>query len=310
MALNLRKFLDKYFSREDLQDALESISEPYSASKNELISRLIENWISYRRKWSDILDYADDDAIEDICDDYGLDSIGDRDLLIRRIKRAGILDKEKSSTITSFTKAKSEQSVERTPNINFNIGSVHISKGNKISIGLIAAVITLVIGMWWTSYVANEQNNSQIIQGENIFIGNNVITLPDATKGELSDPNLQNENKVNLFIRDKDLPITETGIHRKMLEFGTQTTPKGADIRIIFDKKYIQLRESFAKPFQDSFPIEGEVFIKTGNTKIESPLFETKFSHPQITPIQSYYVYFESLEPLGYVEGYFDEYRP
>jgi len=49
MGLSVKKLLDDYFSREQIQDALRDIGELTSGNKDELVQRLRNNWESHNR---------------------------------------------------------------------------------------------------------------------------------------------------------------------------------------------------------------------------------------------------------------------
>jgi len=300
----------EYLSVEELKFILSIINEPQTGNRQELMERIIIEWSVHNKKWSQLLGYFEKPILSTICQDYNIDHRGTKDVLERRLRKE----------MNGRTKSKTNQTTNQE-NKSHLVSLIPHNKRDFVKIGLFP-VAALIIGMLWTSYVANEQNSNEIImenvsdsviqifQGENIFVGTNVIKFPDNTEQEVEELNLQSENKVNLFYREIRKPLLEDGIYRLIFEFGTQTDPKGADISLTFNTKYIKVQEAFAKPFQNSFPVEGEVLIKTGMFEHEPPKFATKFSQPKITSSQSYYVYFESLEPLDFIDGHYNEYIP
>ena len=92
MGLSVKKLLDDYFYKEEIQDALDSISEPVSGSKDELIRRLQDNWESHNHDIYELLCFIDKKTLMDICNDYNLDTTRvNVEALRRRIKKANLL---------------------------------------------------------------------------------------------------------------------------------------------------------------------------------------------------------------------------
>ena len=67
MGLSVKKLLDDYFSREQIQDALRDIGELTSGNKDELVQRLRNNWESHNRGIYELLDFTDKDSLQMIC---------------------------------------------------------------------------------------------------------------------------------------------------------------------------------------------------------------------------------------------------
>lgn len=213
MAINLSKFLDKYFRKEWLQEALQDIGEPYSTDKNDLIRRIIEDWSTYRRNWYDLLKYADEDALEDICIDYDLDSRGDEDLLIRRIKRANILGNEllESKQIQSKNQT-SKNSDSVTPNINFNINSIHFSERSKI--GIISIIVAIIIGvpsLYFTIYQpSSDSSNIDDNVEKPSNVGVSVNQTGGITAGQVNIFSDENKRYLNQdFIKNLNLCLSD-----------------------------------------------------------------------------------------------------
>ena len=110
MGLSVKKLLDDYFSKEQVQDALGDIGEPTSGTKNELVRWLLNNWESHNRDIYELLDYTDKDSLQMICYFYALDATSAKhDVLMRRIKKANLLGsgskpKERSTNQTGLMK--------------------------------------------------------------------------------------------------------------------------------------------------------------------------------------------------------------
>jgi len=62
MGLSIKKLLDDYFSKEQVQDALRDIGEPTSGNKDELVQRVRNNWESHNRDIYELLDFTDKDC--------------------------------------------------------------------------------------------------------------------------------------------------------------------------------------------------------------------------------------------------------
>ncbi len=91
MGLRARVLLERYFSVEDIKNALYDIGETVSGNKSQLIRRLMANWEAHNRDLYGLLDFVDVQTLRIICMDYGLDHRGDRNTLSRRIRRADLL---------------------------------------------------------------------------------------------------------------------------------------------------------------------------------------------------------------------------
>ena len=154
MGLSVKKLLDDYFSKEQVQDALGDIGEPTSGTKDELVRRLLNNWESHNRDIYKLLDFTDKDSLQMICYFYALDATSAKhDVLMRRIKKANLLgsgSKPKPTAQVSrshdslIPKNKSKPDTGVT-DVHFHIGSVTHSKGGKI--GIILAIIGIAISI-------------------------------------------------------------------------------------------------------------------------------------------------------------------
>ena len=170
MGLSVKKLLDDYFSNEQRQDALRDIGEPTSGSKDELVQRLRNNWESHNRDIYELLDFTDEETLEEICYYYNLDvTPADHGVLKRRIKKANLLGSggkpiaQVSRSHDSFiTKPKPSSIVDdilsysKRPKINteensetpvhINIGSITHSKWGKIgAVGTFVGIVIMVI---------------------------------------------------------------------------------------------------------------------------------------------------------------------
>lgn len=127
-----------YFDKEELQFFLSTINEIQSGTREELIERLLIEWPIHNKKWEKLLDYLGKPTLSQICKDYSINHHGDRDTLVRRLKK---------ELHVGSTHKKIEASKEENPrDIHFHIGSIHISKGgrNAIIIGIIGVAVTVI----------------------------------------------------------------------------------------------------------------------------------------------------------------------
>ena len=91
MGLLIRKLLDVYFEKWELQNILDSIHEPVSGNKDELIERIIEEWPRHRKNYYDFLKKLDKSRLSNICKAYGLNSKGNKNALIKIIRKENLL---------------------------------------------------------------------------------------------------------------------------------------------------------------------------------------------------------------------------
>ena len=153
MGLPIKKLLDEYFTKEQVQDALRDIGEPTSGNKDELIKRLRDNWESHRRDVYELLDFTDKDMLQMICYYYNLDATPAKfETLKRRIKKANLLDSRKrASSIVDDSDFRSKKSNVKSKEgfqpqeVHFHIGTITHSKNGKIGVGL--AIVGIVVSI-------------------------------------------------------------------------------------------------------------------------------------------------------------------
>ena len=158
----MKKLLDDYFSKEQVQDSLGDIGEPSSGSKDELIRRLLNNWKSHNRDIYDLLDFTDKTSLQMICYYYGLEAYPTSNSTFkRRIKKAKLLGSDSKPKPTAHVnrshdslvnepKIRTDESSE-TSHVHFHIGSVTHSKWGKIGavstiVGIVIMIIIFVMG--------------------------------------------------------------------------------------------------------------------------------------------------------------------
>ena len=156
MGLSVKKLLDDYFSKDQVQDALGDIGESASGSKDELIRRLLNNWKSHNRDIYELLDFTDETSLQMICYFYALDATpAKNDVLIRRIKKANLLGSgSKPKPIAQVSKShdspipknKSKPDT-RITDVHFHVGSVTPSRRwiIGIGIGVTSIIVTIIV---------------------------------------------------------------------------------------------------------------------------------------------------------------------
>ena len=99
MGLSVRTLLLRYFYLDEVKAALTDIGESTTGSKSQLAARLIATWESHNRDVYDVFEFLDVQTLRIICKDYGIDHIGDRITLLRRIRRSNLLATPKNSGV-------------------------------------------------------------------------------------------------------------------------------------------------------------------------------------------------------------------
>lgn len=196
----------------------------------------------------------------------------------------------RGSTKTS-DQASSEPKTNLTKTRTFREKHPHIIRNSIYVIGLIAAVSTLTgFTVFDLGDIINSTNPSE-----------QIIPVPNSEEAS------EDQNEFARWIRQ---PKTEDGKHILVLEFGVKHMEQGAEIEIIFNSTYSNVKKSFAKPYQNEFPTGGGTFIQMGIFEEEPPSFYNRFSEPAITPNKSYYLYFESDDPLGIEDVLYKKFEP
>ena len=160
MGLSVKKLLCEYFSKDDVQDALRDIGEPISGTKEELCDELVKNWESFNRDKYELLDFTDEETLQQICHYYNLDATpADHGVLKRRIKKANLLGRsgkpkptaqvsnpssmvDDSPFYSEKPKIKTEDDSQVT-DVHFHFSSITHSKWGRI--GAIATIVGIVI---------------------------------------------------------------------------------------------------------------------------------------------------------------------
>ena len=93
--LPLEKLLREYFQRPDLQNACNSIDEPTSYTNEELIKIILKEWERHGNKKYELLKVLDRTVLSRICKAYKLDHRGNQTALVKRMKKAKLLDDSK-----------------------------------------------------------------------------------------------------------------------------------------------------------------------------------------------------------------------
>lgn len=93
--LPIKKLLSEYFHRPDLQQACSIMDEPTSYTNEELEGIILNEWERHGLNKYELFDILDRSKLSRICKAYNLDHRGNKDVLLRRIKKAKLLDDTK-----------------------------------------------------------------------------------------------------------------------------------------------------------------------------------------------------------------------
>jgi len=155
MGLDVEKLLCEYFSKEEVQDALQEIGEPITGTKEELVEELSKNWQSHNRDKYELLDFIAEDSLQDICDHYNLDDTpANHDVLKRRIKKANLLGSGSKPKPTAHVNRSHDSLIPKNKSkpdtgvtdVHFHIGSVTPSRRWLIGIAIaITGIIVTII---------------------------------------------------------------------------------------------------------------------------------------------------------------------
>ena len=99
MGLTVRKLLDVYFEKWELQNILDKLDEIISGTKPEIIERIIEEWPAHGHDYYNLFKSLDRQRLSRICKAYKLDSKGNKDKLVQRIKKHKLLDSKSSAKV-------------------------------------------------------------------------------------------------------------------------------------------------------------------------------------------------------------------
>jgi len=98
MGLTIWRVLE-YFSVDDMKFALSLINEPQTGNRSILTERLVMEWFEHSKSLQVLLDILERPILANICQDYNIDHLGNKELLIRRLKKE--LDGDKPSNCRS-----------------------------------------------------------------------------------------------------------------------------------------------------------------------------------------------------------------
>ena len=160
MGLDVKTLLCEYFSKEEVQDALRDIGKSTTGTKEELVEELSKNWESFNREKYELLDFADEATLQQICYYYNLDATPtDHGVLKRRIKKADLLGRSGKPKPTAHVsnpssmvddsrfysekpKIKAEEKSEPS-HVHFHFSSIISSRRWLIGIGIAIASIVI-----------------------------------------------------------------------------------------------------------------------------------------------------------------------
>ena len=106
MGLTIWRVLE-YFSVDDMKFALSLINEPQTGNRSVLTERLVMEWFEHSKSLQLLLDILERPILANICQDYDIDHRGNKELLIRRLKKE--LDGDKPPKPKSKEKETSHQ---------------------------------------------------------------------------------------------------------------------------------------------------------------------------------------------------------
>lgn len=174
MGLTIKKLL-KYFTPDELKDALFNINEPRSGTRGELENRILAEWEEHNRTWFDLLAFLPDDVLATICDDYNENSDGIRSTLIRRIVK--LLESSKPINNSPPTKPQSSDSLsaEGSSYIRKKTDGVNQYPKKRLIIAIVAALVAI------TTIAANFATIVSMIEG-NSQNKATVVMMPNETQ--------------------------------------------------------------------------------------------------------------------------------
>ena len=136
--LPLPKLLDRYFYAEDIEKMLRDIHEVPTTNKNDNIKLLIKEWPRRGHNYYDLIKKISTPQIREICKKYHIDSKGKEKDLIKRIKKAKLLEFDSATDQSSTT-------LFHMPRNRRNYG---------IIISLIATTVFFLINPWYSVFVS------------------------------------------------------------------------------------------------------------------------------------------------------------
>lgn len=97
----LKKFFDKYFYADDIAEILKNMGETPTSKKDNDIELLIKEWPRHGNNYYDFLEMLKTPELREICKKYSIDSKGDKQKMIKRIKKEKLFeDSNKKLKIT------------------------------------------------------------------------------------------------------------------------------------------------------------------------------------------------------------------
>src|SRR5438105_701703 len=149
MGLTIRKLLDVYFEKWQIQNALDAINEQVSGNKDELINRIIEEWEQHGKNKYDLLNFIERSILARICASYDLASRGNKHDLIKRIKKSLLLDSDFVKPVSEISSFKTDKTFENRSRKIF--GHSISDRGLTIIIasGTIGILIVSTISLWF-----------------------------------------------------------------------------------------------------------------------------------------------------------------
>ena len=163
MGIRVEKFLEKYYSNDQLKDVLDAIGLALGGNKKELIDRIIYNWDSYNRDWYELPHYLDWDKLSLICDDFSIpySDYAKKETLCNKIEENRVLDfRKKDPNQVELNPKKFKVPTRKFTIPDFNLGEnpdVKAEKRHKetikwtknaIIVGVIVGIIAIVVSLF------------------------------------------------------------------------------------------------------------------------------------------------------------------
>ena len=197
MGISVEDFLNRYFGVEELKKPLEDISFPVGGTKNERVTRIVENWNAYNRDWYDLLDYLEWDTLSLICEDFNISysEYNKEETLCRKIEDVRVLDFRNKTMKSSQKKSNAQPSTVNISGENINIGSnnkisrTSESKNSSISKAqLIVAIIVgtfVIFGVVFGFTLTSDSTKNEFSPTEGFTVETDVgpVPLPQDIKG-------------------------------------------------------------------------------------------------------------------------------
>lgn len=255
MATSLQKLLFTYFGMEELKDALASIGEPLTGTKDQLVARIIATWESHNRDIYDLLDFAETYMLRDMCKDYNLDSYGKHEILKRRLEKAQIIKSASLKTEEFSKKLKSQNNNQE--NLHPKIYYIMHSKSGRTSVALAVIGIGLTIFFGILSMSNSPQTITENTNQDFTNVSPGSLTIANNTFNNFQIETLMKENIENNnrpWIAGFEIAVLEDEIWYSFQNFGN--TPNTGGILTFQVSDALITRENFELGHTKTVPLQ------------------------------------------------------